>query len=120
VCDDPCGGTGSAFYHCVPIGNPGDIRCPGCINLPCSAVSTAKGCDQHPGCHSLFSGDRPCNSTDCANHFVRCEDGATGSCLAPPLDTCPPFEATCVNDDTLELDGNRCVVGCIHDIACSM
>jgi len=120
VCDDPCGGSGSSFYYCVPVGDPGDIRCPGCINLPCSKVSTATFCDKHPGCHSLFSGDVKCNSPACDNHFVRCEDGAAASCLAPPLDTCPPFAATCVAGDTFAYDSNRCIVGCVHETACDM
>ncbi len=67
----------------------GGIVSTGGSGVPCTQITNPTTCDAQVGCYALFSGELPCNSSFCSNHFVSCVN-------APP--ECAPATQPCTID----------------------
>jgi hypothetical protein len=67
-----------------------------CHPLPCSGITDPATCDARTDCYAHYSGDLPCNSSGCSNHFVSCEDAPPvcfsrgAGCGGPPCESPTP------------------------------
>jgi hypothetical protein len=115
-----CNG-GIDFAFCNPDGQPYGLDCPNlmCELQSCSSIHDAQSCDARPDCWSLWSGDLPCNNTQCSNHFVSCNDGSpvcatTGVCNG----SCTMLTPTCRDGDAPVFSNSCCATGCAHANRC--
>ena len=115
-----CGG-GETFLLCVAPGEPYGVLCTNpCPQPACASLATAADCDARTDCHSLFSGDLPCNSSGCNNHFEQCEDGATAACSpSGGGPSCTKLTPQCAGGDSLAYLSNNCPDGCVHTDRCA-
>jgi len=98
------------------------LRCGAC-GSDCSATNAAD-CDARDSCHSVFSGDLPCNDGSCQNHFVRCEAGpatcaSAGVCKA----ACTTQQPSCPGGMVAlypSADQTCCAIGCVAPDRCSL
>ena len=115
---------GEDFIQCVREDQPHGAICGGpggCApKPPCTSVPTAAACDARPDCHALYTGNKPCNSLDCNNHFDKCLDGESAVCSPPaPFGMCASFLGVCVKGDTYAYDNaDGCTLGCVHTSHC--
>ena len=72
----PCGRDGKTFIGCYPQGthfSPCSTLL-SCVST-CAEIGDATSCDARSDCYAEYSGDLPCNSSGCSNHFVACQQG---------------------------------------------
>jgi len=81
------------------IGTDGAIPS-GDAEVSCTQMTDPATCNAQVGCYALFSGELPCNSSACTNHFVSCVK-------APP--ECAPATKPCATD--CPLTGGFCPSG---------
>lgn len=75
---------GMSFILCVREGQPYSVDCPApCAQPACADLSNRAVCDARSDCYALFSGDLPCKSASCTDHFVKCESGPA-TCIPNP------------------------------------
>ena len=71
----------------------GGMAYPGGSGVPCTQITNSTTCDAQIDCYALFSGELPCNSTYCTNHFVGCVNAPPECCTINCPQTvfsCPP------------------------------
>ena len=115
------GCSGGALPLAGGAGGDGGVACEACGEGRCAALASADACEARADCHALFSGDLPCDSLGCANHFVECDDGARVSCTAPASPggvDCTRMVGQCVAGDRETFLADGCGAGCVHAARC--
>jgi hypothetical protein len=85
----------------------------------CTTLTTAADCDARSDCYSEFSGDLPCLTSTCRNHFEKCVAGKPQCTGAACAIACPQLTPSCPSGDTPIYDnGPCCATGCAHAEAC--
>jgi hypothetical protein len=114
----------------LPITDPGahpDLGRMPCLSecelTSCSEITDETTCNARPDCYSFMSGDLPCNSSGCSDHFERCADGppACGTGDTACHDSCTTLTPQCRNGE-VEIfaapDQTCCPVGCTTSQSC--
>jgi hypothetical protein len=117
-----CEGDGGLdFVECVAPGQPYGLDCPAaCAQPACTDLQDGPSCDARPDCFALYSGNLPCDSSGCLNHFVKCQSGvATCMRTGPCSGSCVMDTPSCPSGEVEVYPAqNCCAIGCVAPSKC--
>jgi hypothetical protein len=84
----------------------------------CREIKEDGLCDAQLACHTLRSGDMPCDNASCTDHFVACLPGPAVCTRPASTSGCKMLLPSCRTGDTLDYADGVCPDGCVSRSKC--
>lgn len=84
----------------------------------CHLIDDDSRCDAQLACHSLRSGDLPCEEESCSDHFIACVPGPAACTPPKTTEKCYRLTHSCRTGDTLNFGDGICPDGCASRSKC--